>query len=102
MREPGHHPKDGRNQWNLWSSRANDNCPLWSAASLEDAIRVNVTNQTANSAVIQWKPPRPLSDCPGLLKKYIICCQKEQYGNITGEFGGLTFVSWVIQFGRES
>ncbi|XP_058019215.1 interleukin-12 receptor subunit beta-1 isoform X2 [Ahaetulla prasina] len=52
-------------------------------ASLEDAIHVNVTNQTANSAVIQWKPPRPLSDCPGLLKKYIICCQKEQYGNIT-------------------
>ncbi|XP_032081957.1 interleukin-12 receptor subunit beta-1 [Thamnophis elegans] len=51
-------------------------------ASLEDAIFVNVTNQTANSAVIQWKPPRPLSDCPGLLKKYIICCQKEQYGNM--------------------
>ncbi|KAG8126762.1 hypothetical protein E2320_021887 [Naja naja] len=48
-------------------------------ASLEDAIRVNVTNQTANSAVIQWKPPRALSDCPGLLKKYIVCCQKEQY-----------------------
>ncbi|XP_034293460.1 interleukin-12 receptor subunit beta-1 [Pantherophis guttatus] len=52
-------------------------------ASLEDAIHVNVSNQTANSAVIQWKPPRPLSDCPGLLKKYIICCQKEQYGNLT-------------------
>ncbi|XP_026554223.1 interleukin-12 receptor subunit beta-1 [Pseudonaja textilis] len=52
-------------------------------ASLEDAIRINVTNQTANSAVIQWKPPRALSDCPGVLKKYIICCQKEQYGNLT-------------------
>ncbi|XP_026526594.1 interleukin-12 receptor subunit beta-1 [Notechis scutatus] len=52
-------------------------------ASLEDAIRINVTNQTANSAVIQWKPPRALSDCPGVLKKYIVCCQKEQYGNLT-------------------
>ncbi|ETE73414.1 hypothetical protein L345_00749, partial [Ophiophagus hannah] len=52
-------------------------------ASLEDAIHVNVTNQTTNFAVIQWKPPRALSDCPGLLKKYIICCQKEQYGNLT-------------------
>lgn len=81
---------------------ANDNCPLWPAASLEDAIHVNVTNQTANSAVIQWQPPRPLSDCPGLLKKYIICCQKEQYSKLTCEYGVLTFVSWVIQFGRES
>ncbi|XP_070588960.1 interleukin-12 receptor subunit beta-1 [Erythrolamprus reginae] len=51
-------------------------------ASLEEAIHVNVTNQTANSAIIQWKLPRALSDCPGLLKKYIICCQKEKYGNI--------------------
>ncbi|KAM3855979.1 interleukin-12 receptor subunit beta-1 [Vipera latastei] len=51
-------------------------------ASLEDAIHVNVTNQTANSAVIQWKPPRSLSDCPGVLKKYVICYQKEQYSNI--------------------
>ncbi|XP_029138808.1 interleukin-12 receptor subunit beta-1 [Protobothrops mucrosquamatus] len=51
-------------------------------ASLEDATHVNVTNQTANSAVIQWKPPRALFDCPGVLKKYVICCQKEQYSNI--------------------
>ncbi|XP_025020020.1 interleukin-12 receptor subunit beta-1 [Python bivittatus] len=66
-------------------------------ASLEDAIHVNVTNQTVNSAVIWWKPPRALSHCPGQLKKYVICYQKEQYGNLTYHEANASDTWYTIQ-----
>ncbi|XP_067417129.1 interleukin-12 receptor subunit beta-1 [Emydura macquarii macquarii] len=49
-------------------------------ASLDGPIHIQ--NITVNSAVLQWKPS-PLSECPGLLKKYIICWTSEQDNHTT-------------------
>ncbi|CAM4629276.1 interleukin-12 receptor subunit beta-1 [Lepidochelys kempii] len=38
---------------------------------------IHIQNITANSAFLLWKPS-PLSQCPGILKKYIICYTSEQ------------------------
>ncbi|EMP24071.1 Interleukin-12 receptor subunit beta-1 [Chelonia mydas] len=38
---------------------------------------IHIKNTTANSAFLLWKPS-PLSQCPGILKKYIICYTSEQ------------------------
>ncbi|XP_054837583.1 interleukin-12 receptor subunit beta-1 [Eublepharis macularius] len=51
--------------------------------SLEDPIQVNVTDQTTNSAILWWDPPKALSACPNALKKYIICYRNEQARNMT-------------------
>lgn len=56
-------------------------------ASLEDPIRISVTNQRPDSAVVLWEPPKALSACPGKLKKYIICYQHEQDREIRCECG---------------
>ncbi|XP_061456856.1 interleukin-12 receptor subunit beta-1 [Rhineura floridana] len=62
---------------------------LWATLGLvhllhrNDSISVDVVNQTASSAVVQWHPPTVLTGCPGVLKKYIICCQNVQNGKTT-------------------
>nr|XP_020636679.1 interleukin-12 receptor subunit beta-1 isoform X2 [Pogona vitticeps] len=51
--------------------------------SRETSIPVKVVNRTATSALVQWTRPRGISDCPGVLKKYILCCQTEPEGKTT-------------------
>uniref|UniRef100_A0ACB8F1B0 Uncharacterized protein n=1 Tax=Sphaerodactylus townsendi TaxID=933632 RepID=A0ACB8F1B0_9SAUR len=51
--------------------------------SLEDPIQVHVTNESTDSAILWWEPPKALSACPGTLKKYIICCRSEKAESVT-------------------
>ncbi|KAJ7308311.1 hypothetical protein JRQ81_008845 [Phrynocephalus forsythii] len=51
--------------------------------SQEGSIPVRVVKKMASSALISWTHPQALYECPGVLQKYVLCCQNERDGQIT-------------------
>ncbi|KAH0625704.1 hypothetical protein JD844_033903 [Phrynosoma platyrhinos] len=63
-----------------FESQALGDFPLEMSSSLEDPIYVNVTKRTSHSATVRWEPPGVILACPGVLKKFVVCCQKDEEG----------------------